>query len=91
MANFARDLYMESNPDTEVAKVPPFTIKELSLSGAYIQKDLDKYKDENGWKGADDSDKTLASKLRRPEDHADGSVALEPQRIRTFEIQYNVG
>lgn len=86
MATFARDLYMESNPDTEAAKVPPFTIKEVSLSGAYVQQDLDKYKLENRWKGADDSDSALAAKLRKPEDRADGSIALEPQRIRTFEI-----
>jgi len=55
MNTFARDLYIESNPDTAIASVPPFTIKEVSLSGAYVQKDLDKYKLENRWKGDDDS------------------------------------
>jgi hypothetical protein len=95
MNTFARDLYLESNPDTEVAKVPSFTVKELSMSGAYVQTELDKYKSENKWKGADDSDSTLPvdpkiQRLRSAEDRAD-SIALEPQRIRTFEIQYNMG
>lgn len=82
MNTFATDLYLESNPDTDPAKVPPFTVKELSLSGALVQKDLEKYQLDNKWKGDDDS--TL-SKLQKPEDHPDG-IALEPQRIRTFEI-----
>jgi hypothetical protein len=56
MNTFARDLYLESNPDVEVAKVPTFTVKEVSMTGAYDQKDLEKYMLENRWKGVDDAE-----------------------------------
>lgn len=62
-------------------------IEEVTLQGTILEKD--RLQNTFKWKGVDDGSQLEFSK--RPED-VDGlkGVAMEPQRIRSFRITYNV-
>jgi len=84
MNQFAHDFYLEANPKSLVN--PNFVIKELSLSGNQLATSNEAYKKANRWIGDDDASRPI---YVPPADRQGLSgIALEPQRIRTFEITY---
>ena len=89
MEQFAKDFYREANPDEQ--EVPSFHINELSISGNQPASKNEEYMSHNPWKGEDDSKPEIKKlfKIKKPADHDNLNIALEPQRIRLFEIEYD--
>ena len=88
MNKMALDLYKEANPSRPGDK-PVIAIKELSLSGNQLVAENSAYLDVNRFKGYDDSTRP---KYVAPVDKPGlAGVAMEPQRIRLFELSYNAG
>lgn len=59
----------------------------MSLSGNQLRQDNEEYKAKYRWIGEDDDKRP---KVEPPKDKSGMSgIALEPQRIRVFEISYN--
>jgi len=81
---FASNLYLEANPKSQMT--PSFVIKELSLSGNQLAQDNEAYKVKNRWIG--DDDKTRPKSETPKDRNGMQGIALEPQRIRVFEISY---
>lgn len=77
---FAMSLYKEANPSSQRNIVP--RISEVGISHAANKLSGKNFR----WTGADDKSINLKNR-EHPKDTAAG-VALEPQRIRTFEISY---
>lgn len=65
---------------------PSFVIKELSLSGNQLAQDNEAYKAKYRWIGDDDKSRPKVE-LAKDKNGMSG-VALDPQRIRVFEISY---
>lgn len=90
MKQFAKDFYLEANPDESEA--PVFAVKELSLSGNQLAEANEQYMSKKPWIGEDDGSKKVKelAEIKKPADHEGLNVALEPQRIRLFEISYQL-
>ena len=59
----------------------------MSLSGNQLRQDNEEYKAKYRWIGEDDDKRP---KVEPPKDkYGMSGIALEPQRIRVFEISYN--
>ena len=88
MYKFARALWQEANPSSH--HNVQMTIRELSLSGNQLASDNEKWKNthQKKWVGKDDSSRPV---FKAPADiNGLRGVALEPQRIRTFEVTFKV-
>lgn len=85
---FCRALWQEANPKSH--KNMQITIRELSLSGNQLESDNQKWIDSHSrkWVGRDDATRP---KFQGPADVSGfHGVALEPQRIRTFEVYFKL-
>lgn len=86
MKLFAKYFFIEANPG--VKEVPEFTIKEVSLSGNQLVNVKDDYMNKYRWLSEDNS---KLPNVTKPADSGDfTALALESQRIRTFEIEYSL-
>jgi len=74
---------------TPQVKPITFIITEMTITGNEPIEDMHKFKADHLWRGSDEENPSNTPVMRVPEDK-DGfnGIALEPQRIRTFEIKY---
>lgn len=84
---FAAELFNEANPEAQ--GVPKVSILETSLADGQSQASLAQRTEKFRWKGEDD-EVMNAKPISHPPADKDpiSGVALEPQRIRTFIIEY---
>lgn len=81
---FALDFYFASNGQI---KEPMVSVQEMDLTNNMLASEAEKVRSYD-WKGEDDATFDF-SQLEKPADVSPSVFTLEPQRIRTFRIQYH--
>lgn len=86
---FASQFYKEANPLSK--KNPPIArIQETTIDHSQTQAELDKKKAKFKWAGEGDKESGVTQIMKKPADkNALTEIAMEPQRIRTFVIDYS--
>jgi len=82
---FALDFFYASNG---AVKEPMVSIKEMDLSNNMLSSEAEQVRNSYKWKGEDDQTVDF-SHLEKPVDASPSVFALEPQRMRSFQIQYH--